>query len=81
MTYSVIAECHNYLEFSPELNYDDISDVINEAVDLRNDLIYRINHVQDTKDSREQLKKEYQNITGILYDKSIDFIERLNSLF
>ena len=81
MTYSVIAECQNYLEFSPELNYDDISEIINEAVELRNDLIYRINHIQDTTENRAQIKKEYKNMTNILYDKSIDYIERLNSLF
>ena len=79
LTFQVINECYTFLEFSPEIQYENISDIITDAVDLRNDLIYRLNH-HSFKNDKKKLKGHYQKILDDLYEKNIELIDRLNSL-
>ena len=41
LTYQVINECYTFLNYAPDGNYENVMDIILEAVNLRNELIYK----------------------------------------
>lgn len=79
LTYQVISECYSYIEYSPNLSYENVSDIILEAIDLRNNLIYRVNHLNHT-DTKKGIKSYFNSIIDDLYSKNIELIEKLNKL-
>ena len=78
LTYQVINECYAYLDYAPEGNYENVMDIILEVVDLRNELIYRLNHINNDIEKKER-KAYFKKIISELYEKNIEFIDRLNS--
>ena len=79
LTYQVISECYTFLDYSPELEYENVSDIIMEAIEIRNNLIYQVNHINHLED-KKKIKLHFNNIIKDLYEKNIQLIERLNSL-
>ncbi len=79
LTYQVISECYTFLEYSPEIQLENVSDIITDAVELRNELIYRVNNF-NFKGDKKKVKEYFRKILDELYDKNIELIDRLNSL-
>ncbi len=79
LTFEVINECYSSLEYSPSYHFQDIMDIMQEAVDLRNDLIQKINHDNDGLIGVEK-RKYFKQILDLLYDKNIELIDRLNEI-
>ena len=79
LTDQVVNECYAFLEYSPGINHENVMDIILEVVELRNELIYRLNHV-DNIDDKKKVKEYFRHIVDDLYEKNIEFIDRLNSL-
>ncbi len=80
LCYEVINECFTFLDHSPSLNQENVQVIIADAVELRNDLIYRINHSGHEGSSSRPVKAYYRQIREELFENTIRFIERLNSL-
>ena len=76
----VINECFVFLEHTPSLNQENVREIINEAVNLRNRLIYNINHPQPGNSTGSGLKGWYRSVAGDLDKGRTRLIERLNSL-
>ena len=79
LCYEVVYECMIFLEHTPSLNQENVYEIIYDAVDLRNDLIFRINHPEQNN-SPSVAAGHYRQLREDLYDGTIAMIERLNSL-
>lgn len=79
LMHEVIDECYAYLEYSHGINFENVSNIITDAVEVRNQLIHRLTHFDFIPD-HAKIKEHYRNIINDLYDKNIELIERLNSL-
>ena len=77
--YEVIYECMTFLEHTPSLNQENVYQIISEAVDLRNNLIHRINN-PDGNNSNHNSRSFYNNIKKDLKAGRFTFIDRLDSL-
>lgn len=75
----VLEECYSEMLHHPEKNDDKINAIIDEAVDLADDLIARVNSSKKLKSGKE-MKTSFQTISDELQDKAIGYIEKLNSL-
>ncbi|MBP9019160.1 MAG: hypothetical protein ABFC18_04180 [Rikenellaceae bacterium] len=62
----VVSDCWTYLYFNEGKNEDKIAEIINDAIDLRNDLFNRINHYD-----RKNARKTFQEINSDLL-KGVD---------
>lgn len=62
----VISDCWTYLYFNKGKHEDKIAEIINDAIDLRNDLFKRINHYD-----RKNARKTFQEINSDLL-KGVD---------
>jgi len=80
LCYEVINECFSFLDHSPSLNQENVQVIISDAVELRNQLIFRINHPEHEGSSPRSVKAYYRQIKEELYENTISLIERLNSL-
>lgn len=74
----VLEECYSEMLNHPEKNDDKINAIIDEAVDLADDLIARVNGAKKLKG--KEVKANFQKIMDELQDKAIGYIERLNAL-
>ena len=70
LTYEVISDCYTYMNLYHEKNDDAVIKIINETVEMRNDLIIRVNH-PDGKDNPKLVKDHFKQIRVDLF-KSID---------
>ena len=77
--YSVILECYSYIQYSPDTHFEDIYDILEEVVNLRNDLIHRVNINYDHRNSK-QIKEHFKGIVHDLYSKNLEFVERLSHI-
>jgi PDZ domain-containing secreted protein len=75
----VLEECYSEMLHHPEKNDDKINAIIDEAVDLADDLIARVNSAKKLKSGKE-VKANFQKIMDELQDKAIAFVEKLNAL-
>jgi type III secretion system FlhB-like substrate exporter len=78
MAYEVLSECFSFLEYSPVGNEEKIYEIMQQAVALRNELIYKANHTSNL--DKKQVKNHFRKITEELYEKNIDLIELLNQI-
>ncbi len=76
---NVLEECYSEMLFHPEKNDDKINAIIDEAVDLADDLIAKVNKSKKLKSGKE-MKTNFHSISEELENKAIGFIEKLNSL-
>jgi hypothetical protein len=76
---NVLEECYSEMLNNPEKNDDKINAIIDEAVDLADDLIARVNSSKKLKSGKE-MKTNFNTILDDLQDNAINFIEKLNAL-
>lgn len=79
LVFEVISDCLSYSEIHPEKNSDKVSDIIADAVGLRNDLIARVNN-PDGKDNPKILKAFYRTVEKDLAEGISALFERLSAL-
>lgn len=79
LCYEVVYECIVFLEHTPSLNQENVYQIIYDAIDLRNDLVHKVNNPQ-TNNSPAVRRDYYSGIRNDLYNGTISMIERLNSL-
>jgi trans-2-enoyl-CoA reductase len=70
--FEVISDCFIYTGLHPDSNAQEVSQILNDAVSLRNDLIYRINNPVKSDDPKI-VRKHYQNIKADL-QKEVDLL-------
>lgn len=75
----VLEECYSEMLNHPDKNDDKINAIIDEAVDLADDLIGRVNSSKKLKSGKE-MKTSFHAICDELHDKAIGYIEKLNAL-
>lgn len=79
MIAEVISDCFTFSEISQGEKEDEVSSILNDAVNLRNDLIARVNN-PDGKDNPKILKAYYRNVEKDLFEGSNMLFERLSAL-
>lgn len=80
LCYEVIYECIVFLEHTPSLNQENVYQIIDDAVEFRNNLIHQVNTDGNNKSSARTSRSFYKELRENLYDRTISFIDRLNSL-
>jgi len=75
----VLEECYSEMLNNPDKNENEINAIIDEAVDLANDLMFRVNNAHDITKGKS-VKTHFSKISEDLEDKAIGFIEKLNAL-
>lgn len=73
LTGEVISNCYLALYFQGEEHQDALATIINNAADLHNELIYRVNHPSE-KHNRSLVRKHYKAIEN-------DMITKVDALF
>ncbi|MGD9977378.1 MAG: hypothetical protein AB7S54_05535 [Bacteroidales bacterium] len=71
-------ECYTQLAFSPNLNQENILDIISDVMELERDTIKKLSHKSYLRGRK--VKPNYQSIASEFYNKIVEFTERLNSL-
>ena len=61
LIFEVISDCFIYTGLHPDNKAEDVSEIVTDAVVLRNDLMYRANNPGD-KDNSKNVRKHYQAI-------------------
>jgi len=79
LIFGVISDCFIFTGLHPDNNTENVSEIINDAVSLRNDLIYRANNPED-KDNPKTVRKHYQSIKTDLVKGVDGFCNRLSEL-
>jgi hypothetical protein len=77
--FAIISDCLLYSGLHPDDKNEEISDIIEEAVSLRNDLFARVNN-PDGKDNPSVLKKYYKAISADLAAGSDKLCQRLSAV-
>jgi hypothetical protein len=77
--YEVISDCFTYAEIHPDNKPDDVSGIISDAVNFRNDLIHRINNPESSDDPKG-IKAHYQLISSDLVSGIDSLCDRLSSV-
>jgi hypothetical protein len=80
LCYEVIYECITFLEHTPSLNQENVYQIISDAVELRNNLIFQINNAGPGNPSSRTCRLFYKELKKDMYNGKISMIERLNSL-
>jgi hypothetical protein len=79
LVYEVISDCFLYSDLHPENNSDEITALITEAVNFRNDLIARVNN-PDGKDNPKILKAYYKRLEKDLLTGVDNLFDKLSAL-
>ena len=79
LIYEVISDCFVFSELHPEIKSDELSALISEAVDFRNDLIARVNN-PDGKDNPKIVKAYYKSLQKDLLTGVDSLFTRLSAL-
>ncbi len=77
--FSIIADCLLYSGLYPDNKNEEVSDIIEDAVSLRNDLFARINN-PDGKDNPAVVKKYYSAIKNDLAEGTDKLCQRLSAV-
>ncbi len=77
--YEIISDCFTFTEIHPDGKPDDVSGIISDAVNLRNDLIHRVNNPDPAADPKS-VKAHYQLINQDLASGVDNLCERLSSV-
>jgi len=75
----VIEECYNSLLSNEGKNEKEVEAIVDEAVDLADDLIAKVNSAKKLK-NRSEVKKQFSDLKEKLGDNVIAFVEKLNAL-
>lgn len=79
LVFEVISDCFAYSEVHPDSNNEEVSAIITEAVNLRNDLIARVNN-PDGKDNPKILKAYFKSVEQDLLSGVDSLFEKLSDL-
>jgi hypothetical protein len=77
--YEVISDCFIYSELHPDKKPEEVSGIISDAVNFRNDLIQRVNNPDPSADPKG-VKAHYQLINNDLAGGVDKLCDRLSSL-
>ena len=79
LIYEVISDCFVFSGLHPDIKSDELSAIISDAVDFRNDLIARVNN-PDGKDNPKIVKAYYKSIEKDLITGVDKLFDRLSAL-
>jgi hypothetical protein len=79
LVFEVISDCFAFAAIHPDKKTDKVDAIINDAVNLRNDLIARVNN-PDGKDNPRIIRTYYQSINKDLLAGVDSLFERLSAL-
>ena len=79
LIYEVIADCLSFSEVHPEISTEELSAIISDAVDFRNDLIARVNN-PDGKDNPKIVRAYYKSVSRDLLEGVDKLFSRLSEL-
>ena len=79
LVFEVVSDCMVYSNLHPENESDEISVLISDAVEFRNDLIARVNN-PDGKDNPKIVKSYYKTVEKDLIAGVDKLFERLSNL-
>jgi hypothetical protein len=79
LIFEVISDCFIYSGLHPENKPDEVSAIISDAVNFRNDLIARVNN-PDGKDNPKIVKAYYKTVEKDLISGVDKLFEKLSSL-
>lgn len=79
LIFEVLSDCFAYSGIHPDNKSDDLSAIITDAVNMRNDLIARVNN-PDGKDNPKILKAFYKAVEKDLLTGVDNLFDRLSSL-
>ena len=79
LLFEVISDCFAFGSVHPEEKSEEVSGIISDAVDLRNDLIKRVNNPEVTDDPKS-VRKHYNKIQRDLFVESDKLFGRLSDL-
>lgn len=77
--YGVISDCFAYSEIHPSGKRDEVTVIINEAVDLRNNLISRVNNTGSFADAK-QVKAHINTVKADLAAGTDKLFTKLSSV-
>ncbi|MHC1704413.1 MAG: hypothetical protein AB9846_10935 [Tenuifilaceae bacterium] len=72
-------ECYTQLAFSPTLDQENTIDIISDALELRDDIITKLNKTPE-KGTGVSRYNYYNSIAEEFYNRIIELTERLHSL-
>jgi hypothetical protein len=79
LIFEVISDCFVYSNIHPENKSDELSVLISEAVEFRNELIARVNN-PDGKDNPKIVKAYYKTVSKDLLTGVDKLFERLSTI-
>ena len=79
LVFEVISDCFVYSNVHPDNKTDELTALISEAVEFRNDLIARVNNPDD-KDNPKIVKAYYKAVQKDLLSGVNKLFERLSSI-
>jgi hypothetical protein len=79
LVFEVISDCFVYSNIHPDNKSDELSTLISDAVEFRNDLIARVNN-PDGKDNPKIIKAYYKTVGKDLITGVDKLFERLSAL-
>jgi len=79
LVYEVISDCFTVMTVKPDDRLDDLSVIVADAVNLRNDLFARAKH-PDGKDNPKLVKAHYNKVREDLMKGVDGLFERLSKL-
>jgi hypothetical protein len=79
LVYEVISDCFVFSELHGDIKADELSAIISDAVDFRNDMIARVNN-PDGKDNPKIVKAYYKTIQKDLLTGVDNLFTRLSQL-
>jgi hypothetical protein len=79
LIFEVISDCFVYSNLHPDNKTDELTDLISDAVEFRNDLIARVNN-PDGKDNPKIVKAYYKSVEKDLITEVDKLFERLSTL-
>ncbi len=79
ITYEVVSDCFTYLLVNEEKNKEKVLEIISEAINLRNNIIQRINNSNKDKKPKE-IKNYYSDIRKDLSSGMDKAFEKLSKL-
>lgn len=79
LIYEVISDCFVFSDLHPDVKTDELSAIVSDAVDLRNDMIARVNN-PDGKDNPKIVKAYYRSVRNDLMAGVDELFTRLSKL-
>ena len=79
LVFEVISDCFTFGTLHPDIQAEEVSSIITDAVSLRNDLIHRVNNPASGEDQKA-VRSHYRMIEKDLYVGTDKLCSRLSSL-